>query len=43
VWREVMLLAHEGLPPMTLPGTMPASPLAMGSMGSEPVGLTPRQ
>jgi penicillin-binding protein 1A len=31
LWREVMLLAHEGLPPMTLPGTMPASPLAMGS------------
>jgi penicillin-binding protein 1A len=31
LWREVMLLAHQGLPPVTLPGTMPASPLAMGS------------
>jgi penicillin-binding protein 1A len=30
LWREVMLLAHEGLPPLTLPGTEPASPVAMG-------------
>jgi penicillin-binding protein 1A len=31
IWREVMLLAHEGLTPMALPGTMPAAPLAMGA------------
>ena len=31
IWREVMLLAHEGLTPMALPGTVPASPLAMGA------------
>jgi len=29
IWREVMLLAHEGLEPMTLPGTVPASSVAM--------------
>ena len=38
LWREVMLLAHEGLPPMTLPGTTPAVPLAMGSeQGADPL------
>jgi penicillin-binding protein 1A len=36
IWREVMLLAHEGLSPMTLPGTVPASTVAMGS-AAEPV------
>jgi penicillin-binding protein 1A len=42
LWREVMLLAHEGLAPMTLPGTTPAVPLAMGpEMGSDPAGLPP--
>jgi penicillin-binding protein 1A len=40
LWREVMLLAHEGLPPMTLPGTAPASPLAMGMEPGVP-GLDP--
>jgi penicillin-binding protein 1A len=30
LWREIMLVAHEGLPPLTLPGTEPSSPLAMG-------------
>ena len=38
LWREVMLLAHEGLPPMTLPGTAPASPLAELGPGSDPAG-----
>ncbi|MBO0765300.1 MAG: PBP1A family penicillin-binding protein [Hyphomicrobiaceae bacterium] len=28
LWREVMLLAHEGLPPLPLPGTTPTVPLA---------------
>jgi penicillin-binding protein 1A len=28
IWREVMLLAHEGLQPLPLPGTVPAGPLA---------------
>jgi penicillin-binding protein 1A len=28
IWREVMLLAHEGLQPLPLPGTVPAVPLA---------------
>ncbi|HEX5997912.1 MAG TPA: PBP1A family penicillin-binding protein, partial [Hyphomicrobiaceae bacterium] len=36
LWHEVMLLAHEGLTPMALPGTEPASPLAMGP-SSEPM------
>jgi penicillin-binding protein 1A len=31
LWREVMLVAHEGLTPMALPGTVPASPLALGA------------
>jgi penicillin-binding protein 1A len=38
LWREVMLLAHEGLPPLPLPGTTPTVPLAMGS---DPAGPTP--
>ncbi|HEY7552612.1 MAG TPA: PBP1A family penicillin-binding protein [Hyphomicrobiaceae bacterium] len=38
LWREVMLLAHEGLPPLPLPGTTPTVPLAMGS---DPAGLSP--
>jgi penicillin-binding protein 1A len=41
IWREVMLLAHEGLAPMSLPGTVPASSLAMGAEApppSPPVG-----
>jgi penicillin-binding protein 1A len=42
IWREVMLLAHEGLPPLTLPGTVPAQPLAMGTTAPEPGGWTPR-
>jgi penicillin-binding protein 1A len=37
IWREVMLLAHEGREPMTLPGTVPASSMAMGA-APEPVG-----
>jgi penicillin-binding protein 1A len=46
LWREVMLLAHEGKTPMPLPGTVPVSPMAMGSIGavgSDPAALTPRQ
>jgi penicillin-binding protein 1A len=31
LWREVMLIAHEGLAPLALPGTEPVSPLAMGA------------
>jgi penicillin-binding protein 1A len=31
IWREVMLLAHEGLAPMALPGTVPATPTAMST------------
>jgi penicillin-binding protein 1A len=41
IWREVMLLAHAGLTPMTLPGTVPAAPLAMGTtepLAAEPAG-----
>jgi penicillin-binding protein 1A len=45
IWREVMLLAHEELTPMALPGTVAASPLAMGAAAdlahrpvSEPAG-----
>jgi len=30
LWREVMLLAHDGLPPRALPGTAPASPAVAG-------------
>ena len=30
LWREIMLIAHEGLPPLALPGTEPASPLPVG-------------
>jgi penicillin-binding protein 1A len=36
IWREVMLLAHEGLTPMALPGTVPASSLAMGAAEPQP-------
>jgi penicillin-binding protein 1A len=44
LWREVMLLAHEGLPPLPLPGTTPTVPLAMGSEpGPDPAGPIPRQ
>jgi penicillin-binding protein 1A len=28
IWRDVMVLAHEGRTPTALPGTVPASPLA---------------
>lgn len=44
LWREVMLLAHEGLPPLPLPGTEPASPLAMSTAppaAADPAGLSP--
>jgi len=35
LWREVMLIAHEGLSPLPLPGTEPAGgPVVMG-MGSD--------
>ena len=39
LWREVMLLAHDGLPPRALPGTAPASPAVAGfiSAAAEPV------
>jgi penicillin-binding protein 1A len=30
LWREIMLIAHEGLSPLPLPGTEPAGPVAMG-------------
>ena len=40
IWREVMLLAHEGLTPMALPGTVPASPMAMGA-ATAPTGADP--
>jgi penicillin-binding protein 1A len=30
LWREVMLLAHDGLPPRALPGTVPAGSVAAG-------------
>jgi penicillin-binding protein 1A len=30
LWREVMLIAHEGLSPLPLPGTEPDRPVAMG-------------
>jgi penicillin-binding protein 1A len=36
IWREVMLLAHEGLTPMTLPGTVPAASMAMGAAKDPP-------
>ena len=41
IWREVMLLAHEGLTPMSLPGTVPASSLAMGTEASPPPPARP--
>jgi penicillin-binding protein 1A len=46
LWREVMLLAHAGLTPTTLPGTVPMAPEPKGPepagrMGPEPAGLTP--
>jgi penicillin-binding protein 1A len=34
LWREVMLLAHDGLPPRALPGTAPASPAVAGFIGA---------
>jgi penicillin-binding protein 1A len=34
LWREVMLLAHDGLPPRALPGTGPASPAVAGFIGA---------
>ncbi|MET0193774.1 MAG: PBP1A family penicillin-binding protein, partial [Hyphomicrobiaceae bacterium] len=34
LWREVMLLAHDGLPPRALPGTAPASPAVSGLIGA---------
>jgi penicillin-binding protein 1A len=45
LWREVMLLAHAGLPPTTLPGTVPMAaepkgPDPAGHKGSDPAGLT---
>jgi penicillin-binding protein 1A len=50
LWREVMLIAHEGLPPLTLPGTEPASPLAMDpgadlnfEMAADPPGPLPKR
>jgi penicillin-binding protein 1A len=50
LWREVMLIAHEGLPPKTLPGTEPATPLAIGAgsdlsvfdLGADPGGSPPK-
>ena len=41
IWREVMLLAHEGLEPMTLPGTVPASSLAMGPAAAPDASARP--
>ena len=36
LWREVMLLAHEGVPPRALPGTLPTSgPIAPSSSAVE--------
>jgi penicillin-binding protein 1A len=51
LWREVMLIAHEGLPPLALPGTEPVSPLAMGAgsdlsvfdLAPDPVGPPPKR
>jgi penicillin-binding protein 1A len=47
LWREVMLIAHEGLSPLPLPGTEPAGPVAMGpgsdlgfDLGSDPGPVT---
>ena len=34
LWREVMLQAHDGLPPRALPGTAPASPAVAGLTGA---------
>jgi penicillin-binding protein 1A len=34
LWREVMLLAHEGQAPRALPGTAPASPAVAGSIAA---------
>jgi penicillin-binding protein 1A len=49
LWREVMLIAHEGLPPLPLPGTEPVAPVAMGigsdlfDLGADSAGSPPRR
>jgi penicillin-binding protein 1A len=44
LWREVMLLAHEGVPPRALPGTAPTSgPIALSSGAVEPSNSGPTQ
>jgi len=37
IWRDVMVLAHEGRTPTALPGTVPASPLAPAAVSPESV------
>jgi len=42
IWRQVMRAAHEGLPPLLLPGTVVADPQAEMAMWGGPANHLPR-